>query len=89
MSGIVLYWIVLVVWAAVVTYFVVFDLMPMLTGKWHPKKGSHKAAHDHQEPAPEAPPGYSVYDGFRSFADKEGHLTSEDIVKGLAREEKT
>lgn len=85
MSGIVLYWIALLLWAAVVTYFVVFDLIPMLTGKWHPKQNHH--AKPPKKKAPEAPPGYSVYDGFKSFADKEGKLTTEDIVKGLSRDE--
>ena len=85
MVGIVLYWVILFVWTAIVTYFIVFDLVPMLTGKWHPKHGHHLP--DGEE-APEAPPGYSVYEGFRSFADKDGKLTTEDIVKGLAREEK-
>lgn len=88
MSAIVIYWIVLLVWAAVVTYFIIFDLLPIMTGKWRPKKGhgpSH--GHSHKKPAPEAPPGYSVYEGFKSFADKDGKLTPEDIVKGLAREE--
>lgn len=86
MTGVVIYWIVLLVWAAVVTYFVVFDLIPMLSGKWHPKEDhGHKK---HSKPAPEAPLGYSVYEGFKSFANKEGKLTPEDIVKGLSREEK-
>ncbi len=37
------------------------------------------------EPAPEAPRGYSSYEGFKSFAHKEA-LSIDDIVKGLARE---
>lgn len=86
MAGIVLYWIILFIWAAIVTYFIVFDLIPMLTGNWHPKQGRHIGPDG--EEIPEAAPGYSVYEGFRSFADKEGKLTTEDIVKGLSREEK-
>lgn len=85
MIGLVLYWVLLFVWSAIVTYFIVFDLIPMLTGKWHPKHGHH--GHE-EEDVPEAPPGYSVFDGFKSFADKEGKLTTDDIVKGLSREEK-
>ena len=33
---------------------------------------------------PEAPRGYSSYDGFKSFARDEGGLSVEDIVKGLS-----
>lgn len=91
MSGIILYWIVLFLWAAVVTYFVVFDLIPMMSGKHEEKKGhghGHGGNHKPHKPAPEAGPGYSVYEGFKSFANKDGKLTPEDIVKGLSRDEK-
>jgi hypothetical protein len=37
---------------------------------------------------PEAPRGYSTYDGFKSFAQK-GALSIDDIVKGLTREHTT
>jgi len=35
--------------------------------------------------APEAPRGYSTYDGFKSFAQKNGALSVDDIVKSLSR----
>jgi hypothetical protein len=38
-----------------------------------------------EEPSPHAARGYSTYDGFKSFGQKQ-ELTIEDIVKGLARE---
>ena len=43
------------------------------------------AAPEPHEKLPEAPRGYSSYDGFRSFAHN-GALSIEDLVKGLSRE---
>ena len=89
MSGLVLYWVLLLAWVAVVAYFIIFDLFPLLFGHGHGKKdhgGGH--GHGHDTHVPEAPTGYSIYDGFKSFADKDGKLTPNDIVKGLSREEK-
>lgn len=79
MTAIIIYWIALLVWCAVVAYFVIFDVIPMITGKWKPKKGKGAPADE------SATPRHVPHQGFQSL--KRGkELSVEDIVKGLSHE---
>lgn len=77
MTALILYWVALLVWCAVVAYFIIFDVIPMLTGKWKPKKGEGEVDED------STPPRHVPHQGFQSL--KRGkELKVEDIVKGLS-----
>jgi len=109
--GTVIYWIVLITFALVLTYFVFFNIVPFVNTQARNFGSRVLAVLNIPEPEPiritearvdpivsprimpsiterkipEAPHGYSSYDGFKSFARK-NTLSIEDIVKGLSRE---
>ena len=81
----ILYFLVLALWSGVISYLLLFKVLPRITEK-------QPAAHiEHHAPAPKthAPTvraprkHYSSHEGFRSLAKGE-ELTVEDIVKGLS-----
>ena len=97
--GTVIYWIALVLWSIAVAYLVLFGVVPFILRKAR-AFGAQVAevVNATQTPrvatvpagpiffAQESEPGYSTYEGFKSFAKRNGALTIEDIVKGLSRE---
>jgi len=93
--GTVIYWIVLVGFALALAYFVLFGVAPFVN-RLLCNFGSRVSTALNTQPLapapilhnetvlPEAPRGYSSYDGFKSFA-QNGALSIEDIVKGLSQ----
>lgn len=92
--GALLYFATLAVWSAVISYLLLFTVLPSLPflgGKGKKKHVTHHAP-VHHAPVHHAPTHhtshrtrFSAHEGFKSFA--EGvELTVEDIVKGMSRE---
>ncbi|HRH24461.1 MAG TPA: hypothetical protein PK109_02650 [Candidatus Paceibacterota bacterium] len=82
----ILYFLVLALWSGVISYLLLFKILPRITEKEVATPVEHHAPAPkaHHAPAQHTPrPRYSSHEGFRSFAKGE-ELTVEDIVKGLS-----
>jgi len=80
----VLFYTYLTLWSVVVSYVLLFAILPLFAKKDKSTSITHSNAHSKAKLEQIKAEQFSKYKGFKSFA-KDGVLTVDDIVKGLKR----
>lgn len=81
--GVIIYFIVLIIWSVVASYLILFKVIPRFSKK-EKKVVAHHVPHPRQRVVhASSRQSYSTHNGFKSFA-KGPELTIDDIVKALS-----
>jgi len=79
-----IYWIVVVAFSGVVSYLLLFKVLPQLVKK---KESTHTHSNTHSKAVLQELKNkeYSQYKGFKSLGDRDGSLSVDDIVNALKK----